>query len=687
MKISLSTLLIITVIVASMIGTSIGAYFLYQQTSTEMIHVVYSNLASATEFKAEHIKTYLGGIKRETTQGASRVTFSKLLTTDKSSPDYQLALNSAQNSIEQLQKTNPYYDEVFLMGMDAKIVISSDKDKIGADKSSDLFFTSGQKEVAIREVYYSNVTGKPQLGATSPVFDSSGKVVGVYAARINPDELNDIMDDRNGLGTSGEMVLVNRQSYAITPLRYKENVVLHLFVNTSMVQDCLKDMNEYYDEKGELIGEHSDSGLIYTDYRGVKSLGAHNYVLPQAPWCVIAKIDESEALGQPLAKMLNVFIIFGVGLILFTSIVIYIISRILSRSINRLSEDVAKITKGDLNIRLVPSSIAEVQNLTDSLNRVLASLKLAVLRSGVSKEDMGIGEALFAKKKAEEKLNESENKYHLLVENSHDIIYSLSADGVFTFVSPAWTVLLGHPIDRVVGQPFQKFVHPDDIARCMVWLQKVISSGQRQDGIEYRVRHMNGTWFWHTSSATPLINETGKVIGFYGNSRDITADKKASETLRESEEKYRGLYEGASDAIMMLSPPSWNFTAGNPAAIKMFNLKDEKEFVSLSPWELSPERQPDGQLSSKKAGIMITKAMKEGHVSFEWTHRRRNGAEFFATVLLTKIVLNGKNVLQATVRDITEQKKSTYSANVSELRKEILGKFDGKHPARNRHSG
>jgi PAS domain S-box-containing protein len=152
---------------------------------------------------------------------------------------------------------------------------------------------------------------------------------------------------------------------------------------------------------------------------------------------------------------------------------------------------------------------------------------------------------------ARKALEKSEEKYRLLIENSHDIIYTLTPDGVFNFVSPAWTVLLGHPVDQVAGQSFQQFVHPDDLAECMVFLQSAMQTGQRQEGVEYRVRHVDGSWRWHTTSAVPLRDEAGTLVGFEGTARDITGRKRAEEALRESENRYRLLVENAGEAILV----------------------------------------------------------------------------------------------------------------------------------------
>ncbi len=136
----------------------------------------------------------------------------------------------------------------------------------------------------------------------------------------------------------------------------------------------------------------------------------------------------------------------------------------------------------------------------------------------------------------------------------------------------------------------------------------------------------------------------------------------------DSETKYRSLFESSRDALMTAEPPSGRFTSGNPAALKMFGAKNQEEFVTHGPRDLSPERQPDGCNSAEKAGEMIETAMREGTHFFEWTHRRISGEEFPADVLLTRMELGGKTIILATVRDITGRKKAEEALRASEER-------------------
>ena len=161
---------------------------------------------------------------------------------------------------------------------------------------------------------------------------------------------------------------------------------------------------------------------------------------------------------------------------------------------------------------------------------------------------------------------------------------------------------------------------------------------------------------WLSVSAEPLSLNGKKHVIIAVNS--ISECKQAEQALKESEQRHKTLYESSRDAIMLCAPPTWNFIAGNPATVALFGCKDEQEFISLTPADVSPRFQPDGRLSSVRAKEMIGEAMRSGSNFFEWKHMKVNGQEFSASVLLTRIEVKNTLMLQATVRDITQQKKA-----------------------------
>ncbi|MFA5096186.1 MAG: PAS domain S-box protein [Candidatus Omnitrophota bacterium] len=131
---------------------------------------------------------------------------------------------------------------------------------------------------------------------------------------------------------------------------------------------------------------------------------------------------------------------------------------------------------------------------------------------------------------------------------------------------------------------------------------------------------------------------------------------RAEEEVKNNEEKFRAIYEGSYDAHMLLNEKS--FLGCNKRTLVMFGFESVEEFTKVHPADISPPFQPDGRDSYSASMQYIQTALQSGYSSFEWVHRRKNGTDFPAEVLLSRVHLSNGDYLQATVRDITQRKKT-----------------------------
>ena len=259
-------------------------------------------------------------------------------------------------------------------------------------------------------------------------------------------------------------------------------------------------------------------------------------------------------------------------------------------------------------------------------------------------------------RRAEMALRESEERYRVLFEGSAQGILVADAETRrFMYANPSICEMLGYTADELTRLGVAD-IHPEDSLDHVASEFESQIRGEKTLAPALPCLRKDGTVFYADVNASAIVIEGRKCnVGFF---TDITERKRAEQTLRDSETRHRTLFESSSDAVMTLAPPSWKFTSCNPATVKMFGVKDEAEFTSLGPWQLSPEVQPDGRPSAEKAKEMIETAMREGSHFFEWTHKRLNGEDFPATVWLTRMELAGQALLQATVRDISEWKNA-----------------------------
>ncbi|MEJ2756891.1 MAG: PAS domain S-box protein [Anaerolineales bacterium] len=271
-----------------------------------------------------------------------------------------------------------------------------------------------------------------------------------------------------------------------------------------------------------------------------------------------------------------------------------------------------------------------------------------------------VGRDITREKEIEQELIESEKRYRALFETAQEAILIVNNDFECIDVNPYLLTMSGYQkvefLQLRLGELFPDLNFPQ--------LETLEQSSQGVD--IYQGEHQ-------------LVRRDSKVLEidltFIKNYlpdmhllliQDITERKQAEKALRDSELRYRSLFNSAADAIFIMEGNT--FIDCNPTTVKMFGCTDKSEILNRSPWEFSPQYQPDGSLSQEKAAQLIQKALNGVPQNFVWRHTKFDGTLFDAEVSLNCISIKGKNYLQALVRDITERKKAEEALQESEAR-------------------
>lgn len=267
---------------------------------------------------------------------------------------------------------------------------------------------------------------------------------------------------------------------------------------------------------------------------------------------------------------------------------------------------------------------------------------------------LGVHEDITERKRTEVALQESEEKYCMLIENMNDGLGVIDEKGMISFVNDRLCKMFGYSREEMIGSPVTCLLDEANQKIMKEQLAKRKRGGKQSYELEFTRK--DGSKVVTITAPEPIVDINGHYMGSFAVMTDITERKQAEEKTNESAEKFRSIFESSNDAIMLLDKKG--FFDCNESTLRIFGCSCRDEFLGKHPSEWSPTTQPDGSDSRESAEEKIATAFRKGRNFFEWMHWRANGKEFPAEVLLTPMQLEGIDVLQATVRDITKRKRA-----------------------------
>ncbi|MDJ0881943.1 MAG: diguanylate cyclase, partial [Gammaproteobacteria bacterium] len=257
-----------------------------------------------------------------------------------------------------------------------------------------------------------------------------------------------------------------------------------------------------------------------------------------------------------------------------------------------------------------------------------------------------------------------------VLDSSAYSIISTDTEGTIATFNQAASILLGYEPEEVIGKVTPAVIHdPEEVEAYARVLSEAlgepiepgfdvfVAKSRRGlvDAREWQYIRKDGTRFPIYLTVTAIRDAQDQIIGYLGTGFDLTERKAAEAYLKESESRYKSLFESANDAIVLLNQ-SAEIIDCNPATLNLLGCERE-QIIHHSLEDFSPLHQPDDLLSKIKIGEKIHTALSGENQSFEWRLQRFDDTAIDAEISLNAVKIINKSHCLGTVRDITERKE------------------------------
>jgi PAS domain S-box-containing protein len=297
-----------------------------------------------------------------------------------------------------------------------------------------------------------------------------------------------------------------------------------------------------------------------------------------------------------------------------------------------------------------------------------ASVSLKENSSGKPKEFRGILRDITERKHAEEKVLFEGERFRALADHSLDIIFLIDPKGAITYMNPSIERVLGYKIEERLWKSSLETIHPDDLPSAIDKL-KILATDTNSPVLqmEMRLRHKDGSWRNFETVGSNLIKDNA-VETIIIRQRDITEQKKAEESLRQSEEKYRTILENIQEEYWETDFKG-NYIFFNDIICKQAGYS-RKELMGMNSLNLSDEE------TSKRLFKICKKIHKTGEPArdLNWQITRKDGTrrDIEGSLFLLRDS-SGKPIgFKGIAHDITERQRAEISLKQSEAQYRLL---------------
>ena len=247
---------------------------------------------------------------------------------------------------------------------------------------------------------------------------------------------------------------------------------------------------------------------------------------------------------------------------------------------------------------------------------------------------------------------EAENKkLSIAIEQSANTVVITDIYGNIQYTNPKFTEVTGYTATEVLGKNPRILSSGMQTKEFYSLLWQTISAGNIWSG-EFQNKAKNGNLYWELTTITPIKNEAGEICSYLAIKEDISKNKEAEENLKESEKKYRYLFENNPQPMWIYNIETLAFLEVNKAAIQHYGYTRE-EFIAMTLKDIRPKEDVDALLKD------IEMAKRAGYnPAREWLHLKKSGEIINVTIVSHKVTLNNKEARHILVNDITATKKA-----------------------------